>query len=661
MYEPRDDRFYAHLKERWRCFIDTGIIPDDVRPYIADSWRRCARKGINAFQPAKPSTLSDESFRKKMENNQDLVEIARPIIDKINHLVGDTQNLISLHDKDCYMLAYACDEYYNTVRGKTSFMLGARWDEAVMGTNGVALSIILDQPVQIYGAEHFCENQHDGTCSAAPIHNGAGEIIGCLNITGTRFGNLHTLGLAACGAYAIENQLALYQSYQVLDNTFSTINEGIMVVDEELRIIRTSYRVARILHTGEASLQNVPLTDIFPSEDFRQKLFQGKKPFSYIEQDFCINGKIISCNVSVTPTIIKNKVMGAILLLRESAAINEIANKVSGNKSRYTFDSIVTQDEGIRRIVQTMKDISSTDCTVLIEGESGTGKELFAHSTHSYSARRSGPFIAVNCGSLPHSLVESELFGYEKGAFTGASGQGNPGKFELANGGTIFLDEVGELPLEIQVKLLRVLDTHRISRIGSRTEKELDVRVIAATNRNLRDEVANFTFREDLYYRLNVLMFTIPPLRKRKGDIPLLVRTFLEEVNLKQDAGHVRKEVSDECMECLCQYKWPGNVRELHHSVLRAYYCSGEAACITPEHLLETIRQPDQDQPVRHDQAAESTGNGKPGEPAERERLLALIQRFGKDYTHIAESLDISVATLYRKLKKHGLKLYGKK
>jgi len=218
------------------------------------------------------------------------------------------------------------------------------------------------------------------------------------------------------------------------------------------------------------------------------------------------------------------------------------------------------------------KSIAAYDCTVLITGESGTGKELFAHSIHNASNRNNGPFVAINCAALPKDLVESELFGYEKGSFTGASKEGCPGKFELANTGTIFLDEIGELPLEIQSKLLRVLDNHTITRIGGKYERNLDVRVIAATNRNLYNEIQANNFRGDLYYRINVFNIKLIPLRERPEDIELCAEFFLQKLNDKNFG--IKKFFDKEFINTIKKHNWPGNVRELENVIQRAYYLS---------------------------------------------------------------------------------------
>lgn len=361
-------------------------------------------------------------------------------------------------------MLYSCgDEYYAEMEHESSFSLGVCWHERYIGTNGITLALLEDSPVQVYGAEHYCAAQHDGTCSAAPIHDRDGKIIGVLNMAGKDWsGTLHTMGLVALAAFSIENHLTLLHSYKLVDTAISGISEGIVVVDHELCIQRINRGGEQILCSNKEKLLGRSISTWFGAryEELQSRLQKEMNPFSFAEEELLVEGHHISCNISIFPIAVEQHPEGAVLLLRRSRSVNALANQVMGNRARYVFDSIITQAPQILHTIQTMESIAATNCTVLLEGESGTGKELFAHAIHSASHRKNGPFIAVNCASLPHSLVESELFGYEKGAFTGALGQGNPGKFELADGGTIFLDEIGELPLEIQSKLLRVLDSH---------------------------------------------------------------------------------------------------------------------------------------------------------------------------------------------------------
>lgn len=650
MLDITDRQYFQNLKRLWVHFRETGEIPPGVRPMIASSWMRSRDFHVNMTKPLRAPILSRPELHSLQAANQTLIDIAKPIMEKMHSLVGETKNLISLHNPDGYML-YSCgDEYYAEMETESSFSLGVCWQERYIGTNGITLAVLEDSPVQVYGAEHYCAAQHDGTCSAAPIHDRDGKIIGVLNMAGKDWsGTLHTLGLVALATFSIENQLTLLHSYRLVDTAISSISEGIVVVDQELCIQRINLGGEQILRAKKESLLGHSISTWFGSrhEELQLRLQKEIAPFSFAEEELIVGEHHISCNISIFPIVVEQHPEGAVLLLRRSRSINALANQVMGNQARYAFDSIITQAPQILRTIQTMESIAATNCTVLLEGESGTGKELFAHAIHSASNRKNGPFIAVNCASLPHSLVESELFGYEKGAFTGALGQGNPGKFELADGGTIFLDEIGELPLEIQSKLLRVLDTHRIFRIGGKTEKHLDIRVIAATNRDLQREVRNFNFREDLYYRINVLSFHIAPLRERIGDVPILANYFIEEINRRGEQHS--KIISPECMHILEQHTWPGNVRELQNVILRAYYCSGKSEAILPEHLPDDLLHPlSNTQELQLKQYFEE-------DSAQKGKIERVLAQCNGDTKRACQQLGVSRATLYRYLSYYNL------
>lgn len=650
MLDITDRQYFQNLKRLWVHFRETGEIPPGVRPMIASSWMRSRDFHVNMTKPLRAPILSRPELHSLQAANQTLIDIAKPIMEKMHSLVGETKNLISLHNPDGYML-YSCgDEYYAEMETESSFSLGVCWQERYIGTNGITLAVLEDSPVQVYGAEHYCAAQHDGTCSAAPIHDRDGKIIGVLNMAGKDWsGTLHTLGLVALATFSIENQLTLLHSYRLVDTAISSISEGIVVVDQELCIQRINLGGEQILRAKKESLLGHSISTWFGSrhEELQLRLQKEIAPFSFAEEELIVGEHHISCNISIFPIVVEQHPEGAVLLLRRSRSINALANQVMGNQARYAFDSIITQAPQILRTIQTMESIAATNCTVLLEGESGTGKELFAHAIHSASNRKNGPFIAVNCASLPHSLVESELFGYEKGAFTGALGQGNPGKFELADGGTVFLDEIGELPLEIQSKLLRVLDTHRIFRIGGKTEKHLDIRVIAATNRDLQREVRNFHFREDLYYRINVLSFHIVPLRERVGDVPVLANYFIDEINRRGERNS--KIISPECMRILEQHTWPGNVRELQNVILRAYYCSGKSEAILPEHLPDDLLHPlSNTQELQLKQYFEE-------DSAQKGKIERVLAQCNGDTKRACQQLGVSRATLYRYLSYYNL------
>ncbi len=307
-------------------------------------------------------------------------------------------------------------------------------------------------------------------------------------------------------------------------------------------------------------------------------------------------------------------------------------------EDRYRFENIITKSSKMQRMIELIKVVAKSNATVLITGESGTGKELVARAIHSQSHRQSKPFVAVSCAALPESLLESELFGHEKGSFTGAYAR-KKGKFEFANGGTLFLDEIGEMSANIQVHLLRVLEEKEFSRVGGNEPIRVDVRVVSATNRDLRKAIEKGEFREDLYYRLNVVPIELPPLRERKEDIPLLAQHFLNKFALEN-----KKEVSElspEATEFLLGYDWPGNVRELENAI--------ERAAILAKDSLITIA----DLPQENMSLARSTMPGKNLREVEKEHILDVLGETGGNYSEAARLLGITRMTLYKKAREY--------
>ena len=309
-------------------------------------------------------------------------------------------------------------------------------------------------------------------------------------------------------------------------------------------------------------------------------------------------------------------------------------------EERVAADEIVGDSPPIRKMRELIQHVAKTDATVLILGESGTGKELIARAIHAQSARRYLPIVPVNCGALPEQLLESELFGHERGAFTGAQYR-RKGRIEMADGGTLFLDEVGAMPLKMQVDLLRVLETHEVTRIGGTRPIKVDFRVICATNENLERAVSEGRFREDFYYRINVFSMEVPPLRERRSDIPLLARHFLARLALQMDKRITG--ISDEAMRQLLAYDWPGNVRELANAIERAMVV-GQPPEIRPEDL--PLRRAPHPEPEVGDSLAD----------VERRHITAVLQRTGWNITRAAELLGVDRVTVYNKIKKYDLR-----
>lgn len=311
------------------------------------------------------------------------------------------------------------------------------------------------------------------------------------------------------------------------------------------------------------------------------------------------------------------------------------------------FANIVTQSSKMKEMLRLLQKISTTDVSVLITGESGTGKELFARACHDRSHRKNGPFVAINCGAIPENLLESELFGHEKGSFTGAS-ESRAGKFESANHGTIFLDEVAELHIELQVKLLRVLQDKIVERVGSRTRKQLDVRIIAATNQPLGKLMAQGRFREDLYYRLSVMGFVLPPLREREGDIPVLAQYFLERFKTEYQKHHLI-DFSRECLDLIKRYEWPGNIRELENRIQRAVIVAS-GKWITPSDIdIELLIDNGPSFPSSFMNLQDAR------EDAEKKMLLEAFEKARGNISQVARIIGTSRPTVHSLIKKHGL------
>ena len=311
---------------------------------------------------------------------------------------------------------------------------------------------------------------------------------------------------------------------------------------------------------------------------------------------------------------------------------------------QYSFSEIIGKSDALQRIFSLVEKVAGTNANVLIQGESGTGKELIARAVHFNSDRSEKPFLAVNCGALPESLLESELFGHTKGSFTGAVAD-KKGLFRSASGGTLLLDEVGEMPQSLQVKLLRALQEHEVVPVGSSVPVGFDARIIAATNRNLEEQVAEGRFREDLFYRLNVVEIYVTPLRERREDIPLLVKHFLTKAVKHQNAEE--KSITAEAMTAMANYSWPGNVRELENTIERAVILSGER--IESENLPARIRQESKNAFATRD----ADGFRPTLEEIERRYVLEVLKDVGEDKSIAANILGIDLSTLYRKLKRY--------
>ena len=340
-----------------------------------------------------------------------------------------------------------------------------------------------------------------------------------------------------------------------------------------------------------------------------------------------------------------HEVIGVVDTFRKFNKVSRLVSNICGTRGLLTFDSLIGQSAALQNIMAHARKAAANLSTVLLQGESGTGKELFAQAIHNASSRNEGPFVVIDCSSLPRELIESELFGYVEGTFTGAYRNGRPGKFELADGGTVFLDEIGEMPLDLQTRLLRVLQSHTVTRLGTGNAVPVDIRVIAASSKNLRDEVGKQRFRQDLYYRLNIVSLQVPPLRDRKEDIPLLAMHFIRKIGQRMRRPGV--DITRAALILCEKYDWPGNVRELENAIERAFSLL-DGNTIDMEHLPAELHH-------RHKfpKGNDDTVTFRKLADVERETVLEALAQTNGNRLQAAKLLGISRSTLYEKLKDH--------
>jgi len=510
-----------------------------------------------------------------------------------------------------------------------------------------------------FGLHNFIEGKHGGVRERIKYNDH--EIM--VHVT-----SIETEGFS--GAMIEFNQIDVFKSYmQHVDNEFETAsllntimdatNDCFVYVNKDGIVEMLSKAYAEFLQVDKEKSIGRHVRDVIENTRMDIVIKTGKPEIAQMQE---IRGRnMIATRI---PVFVGGKVVGAVgkVLFRNVDELNSLYTEINkiekelnlyrdefqkANTAKYALESIIGDSKVMKELKEITKKVSNTNSNVLILGDSGTGKELFAHAIHTYSKRKEAPFIKVNCGAIPYELIESELFGYEEGSFTGAKKGGKIGKFKAADGGTIFLDEVADLPMNMQVKLLRVLQDREIERIGSTVTEKVDVRVVAATNKNLEEMVDLGTFRLDLFYRLNVVNIKIPPLNERKEDIPVLANYLLNKIS-KRERIYV-KGISSKAMEFLEAYNWPGNVRELENIIERAVNFLDDDTKVMTKHLPPKITGMLGIESVR---SLKETM-----EKVEKEVLINSLILSKGNKKEAAHSLGISRTTFYEKLGKYNINM----
>lgn len=595
-------------KQVWEQFLKNESVVDehDVKKEIISSWHYCKGNDVNPYDGTANQVLDMATLTQKRKENKLLLQLAKPHIQQLQDFLKGWRYITTITDRNGYILLENGERTIQEEANKINFTEGSKWVEGDVGTNAIGLALRLQKSITVMGYEHYSKASQQWNCTAAPILGHEGEVIGIFNVS-SLYRSINYNYILACVQLAA-NSISLAWKNQI---------------EQDIHILKQSS------WTDEENNIICLFNDVICSVS--KRLYPAYQQF--IGQS--ITTLTNETNVSLVGSPISITYEGRIIGYRIPVSIPE-------KQSSIYFKGVTGTSGAFKNVLNQVKKVTKKAAAVHLYGETGSGKELIAQSLHDNSQYADGPFLTVNCGAVPENLMASELFGYEHGAFTGASHQGNKGKLEQASGGTLFLDEIEEMPTSMQVLLLRALQDKRITRIGGNKEIRLDFRLVTASNQDVRDLVKQGIFREDLFYRIYVFPITIPPLRERKEDIKYMIQQYLRTNNWYPSWQHRLEEVFADAV-------WKGNVRELFNALERCDILYREEIP-TNQELVELVSVLD---PVVS--TAEEANSYRFTEEIEVENIKqALIQQAGS-VPAAAEALGMSRATLYRKMKKYQL------
>ncbi|MDD2388255.1 MAG: sigma 54-interacting transcriptional regulator [Desulfobacterales bacterium] len=660
--------YLSKIKSEWIKFIDGKPVDADiVAQDIYNSWKRSRRFGVDPYFISGQMILTGKEAEEQCISHQELIQSFGSVALIIQEIVTKRNLNVQLFDRYNKSIQLIMNpgnkaermQYSNEYEKYIIENIPRDASENIIGTNAVCLALKENRPVQIVGAEHFNSMLHNVYCTAAPIHDSEGHPIGALNIVSLlKSGAIDTFGLATCLADIYDNRAVITRALEELH-----------IQDYALRNV-IEYLPQGVAYIGEDNLPkafNSRLLSLFGIKDNKHAVNELNRYFQTIErlngdedlknQEILldIQGRKKSFLLTIQHILSNNgKVKNKIVMIEDTHSLMKSFQKLKGNQAFYTFSDILGNNQKLVVAKQLAEKIARVRSSVLIYGESGTGKELFAQAIHNESPRKDNPFVAINCGAIPSELIESELFGYEPGAFTGALKGGKPGKLELASGGTLFLDEIESMPLMVQIKLLRALSTQKISKIGGVEEIPIDVRIISATKLDLLQEADEGNFRDDLYYRISTITINLPPLRERTDDIPMLSRHFIDIHSREFDLPDL--QIHPEFLNALQYYYWRGNVRELSNVLERAVVLLGNDRILTlsqlPDRLIRACNYKGLKKDIEAVIEEHSSGKGPIAilKMAEEIAIQSALEKENGNMTKAAERLGISKPTLYSKI-----------
>ncbi len=649
------------LQEARSLYFDRGEVPEALLDRnVLRSWERCRQAGLDpAFKGTRDPDM--RAVTEARERNRTLLSHAQPVLEHLFEQIRNSHSMVILADAQGMLIQSYGDPDFLSRAEQVALRPGASWNEFDRGTNAVGTALAERNAVNVFGSEHFFESNAFLTCSAAPILDAQGRLIGALDISSDyRAYQRHSLGLVKMSSRIIEKRIFEAEfahqgllSFHSRPDHVGSLCEALLAIGPDGDLLGADQAALDLLGMRREDLPRRHYTMLFDVPLGTLVDRARRDPSSLI----AINGRNgerfygrLRGNLTALAT------SGPVLLDARGERVGKapkVENVRPTARAGLTLKSLSTGDERLQAAIDKASRVLGRDIPILIQGESGAGKEMFAKAFHHSGPRRQQPFVALNCASIPETLIESELFGYQGGAFTGARKEGSPGKIQQAHGGTLFLDEIGDMPLNLQARLLRVLQERSVTPLGSNRAIAVDISLVCATHRKLRNEVAAGRFREDLYYRLNGLSVTLPALRER-SDLRVLVGKLAAA-----EAIHHGQPVqfSENALRCLEAYDWPGNIRQLHNviRVTMAMLDPDEGLIDRhhlPEELLEGPLLPPTTEPAAHDPWAAAPLENVPGSLEEIGRQVALrtLDAAGGNISAAARQLGISRNTLYRKL-----------
>ncbi len=618
--------------------------PVDSR--VSRSWQRClVDHQLDPLAFREPVVVEHHKLLERREKLSDLLPIAKVEMTNLYQQVANSGYAIVLTDHDGVILNYIGDPAFSDTAATSGLQSGAVWSEAMQGTNGMGTCLIERSPLVIHRDDHFLAKNTSLTCSSAPIVDPHGKLLAVLDASSeSRLAQQHTVVLVNMSAQMIENRLffgAFVNQYIARFHSrpefVSTLGEGTLAFDGAGRILAANRSALFQLDLQKQDeIVGRDVAEVFGRPFAALMDLSSHHPFHPVPLYYAKDGRRFF-------TIVQRPE-------REMAMPRpRETRRAHVDEPDCHLNCLELGDPLMRNNIRRAQRLINTEIPLILYGETGTGKGMFAKCLHLAGERAKKPFVPVNCASIPETLIESELFGYRPGAFTGASRQGSRGKILQANGGTLFLDEIGDMPLALQARLLRVLEEKEVVPLGGESPIKVDIKVVSATHCHLPDLVGEGRFREDLYYRLHGITLTLPPLRER-ADRRQLIERILQQAQ-EDDVGAIG--IAPEAMELLAGYAWPGNIRQLCNT-LRTVLALCDGDTVTVEDLPDEIQSHFTPAAVTEAPVGERTHD--PLAAAERAALLAELEAKRWNIAKVARSLNLSRNTLYRKMKRYNIK-----